>query len=416
MAKKSNTSEPAQSSSFDFKGITDIKTALGSLSKGSDLTKVGTMAELHEFLMPKGYVSTGDDIADLIISNRPNGGLPLGKYINVFGDTQSGKSLLCWKFVASIQRAGGYALYFDTENAAYPPFVSVLGVDTERVIGVFQMRSIEKIFLFIIQTLLSRKKNNDKRPLIIVIDSMKAANLDSKLEDLEDFSAKGYDATQRQKVIGDALEKTLDYIKDENVLFVTVDQVRDNLNAANKYSPKHVDTAGNAQKFYSDLRIQLTTRAQIKLDDEIIGAEVELKTVKNRIAPSNRKTTLFVYYTRGLDRWASWIESGKKLGIFQTAGAYIKIKGDDGEDIRIDGKLPTQKDIRRFLEKDAEFRNKVYKLFCEKLIVLYEQTDSDGFADLSEMVTTEEVKDPTTIEIVEPKFGKRPLSDDDDFN
>ena len=66
------------------------------------------------------WISTGSSILDLAISNRPHGGLPVGKMIEFNGLEGTGKSLVSAHVVADTQRKGGVAVVIDTENAAAP--------------------------------------------------------------------------------------------------------------------------------------------------------------------------------------------------------------------------------------------------------------------------------------------------------
>ena len=56
------------------------------------------------------WVSTGDDMLDLAISNRPNGGFPVGRIVEVTGLEASGKSLLSAHTLANTQKKGGLAV------------------------------------------------------------------------------------------------------------------------------------------------------------------------------------------------------------------------------------------------------------------------------------------------------------------
>lgn len=379
--------------------VLSIKSTLNSLFKGTDDIRIDSLHNLRSYIEPKSFISTGDDILDIVISNRKNGGLPMGKYINIFGDSASGKSLFCWKLVANIQKKGGYALYFDTENATYPDFVEVLEVDLNKVSYTSKVKTIGKMFRAISEVMMDRKRRNDTRPFIIVIDSMKAVMLDDVYEDLENFVDTGYQSgAKRQKVLGESLQKVLELIKEENCLFVTVDQVRDNMNKANKYSANSVDTAGNAQKFYADIRLQLQTVEKIKQDSTIIGAKVRTTVIKSRISPSHRSSEFFVYYTRGMDRWASWVENGIKLGVIKSSGAYFKVLDENGEEYRIDGKLPRKSDLKRMIRTNDSLRERLYNMFCDEIIEPYEIASDEDFEELEDHITLEEVRNEEDID------------------
>ena len=48
------------------------------------------------------WVSTGSTVLDLAISNRPNGGFPVSKIVEITGLEQSGKSLLASHIIANV--------------------------------------------------------------------------------------------------------------------------------------------------------------------------------------------------------------------------------------------------------------------------------------------------------------------------
>jgi recombination protein RecA len=76
-----------------------------------------------------GWISTGASLLDVAISNRPYGGLPVGRITEVTGLEQSGKSLLSAHLLAETQKLGGIAVLIDTENAVSREFLEAIGVD-----------------------------------------------------------------------------------------------------------------------------------------------------------------------------------------------------------------------------------------------------------------------------------------------
>ena len=56
------------------------------------------------------FVSTGSTTLDLAISNRPNGGIAVGRITELNGLESSGKSLLGAHMLAQTQKKGGVAV------------------------------------------------------------------------------------------------------------------------------------------------------------------------------------------------------------------------------------------------------------------------------------------------------------------
>ena len=94
----------------------------------------------------KTWISTGSTLLDYIISNRRDGGIPVGKLTTIAGESASGKSLLVTQILANTQKMGGLAIYIDTENAASPDFMGQLGLDTENNFMYIQPATIEELF------------------------------------------------------------------------------------------------------------------------------------------------------------------------------------------------------------------------------------------------------------------------------
>ena len=82
------------------------------------------------------FISTGSTMLDLAISNRPNGGIAVGKITELNGLEGSGKSLIGSHLLASTQKKDGIAVYIDTESAVSQEFLRAIGVDTKNMLYV----------------------------------------------------------------------------------------------------------------------------------------------------------------------------------------------------------------------------------------------------------------------------------------
>lgn len=76
------------------------------------------------------YLPTGVLPFDWLIG----GGLPRGRFIEVYGDYSTLKSYIAYKAMASVIEAGGTAAVIDTERAWDPYWAEALGMDTDRAI------------------------------------------------------------------------------------------------------------------------------------------------------------------------------------------------------------------------------------------------------------------------------------------
>lgn len=356
---------------------------------GGDVANI--MGDITDELEPNDWISTGDDILDLSISNIPNGGLPVGRYVNIYGDSGLGKSLIVAKIFANAQKKGGYGVYYDTERASYPPYMKVLGVDPDKILHITKFNTVERIFESIIQIILDFKLQGYTQPLVIAIDSMTAVTTETGA-DLDIHEKKGYGTgAEKQLLLGDELKKTTGLLKGSNILFVTTDQVRDNFDGGGPWAPKTRATTGHAQKFWCDIRLEIKNMGAIKnKQKEKIGNKIQIETVKNRLAPPFRKTKHYLYNTHGIDNYASWIENGNEYGILnKKRGGYVEMFDGDGKEILTEeGNKPRSKDFKKIIRTNEDLRKQMYENFCDTMIIKYIQQDDAVFEDLEDIINT----------------------------
>ena len=120
------------------------------------------------------WISTGSSLLDLAISNRPNGGLPVGRITEITGMEASGKSLIAAHCLANTQKMGGLAVYIDTENAMNEDFLSAIGMDVGKMLYI-QLEAVEDIFEVIENIILKVKESDKNRLVSIAVDSVAAA-------------------------------------------------------------------------------------------------------------------------------------------------------------------------------------------------------------------------------------------------
>ena len=155
-----------------------------------------------------GWISTGCAMLDVAISNRPYGGLPVGRITEVTGLEQSGKSLVSAHLLAETQKQGGVAVLIDTETAVSREFLEAIGVDVGKLLYV-SADSVEQIFEFT-ETIIEkvRETSNDKL-VTIVVDSVAAASTTNELA--SDYKKDGY-ATDKAIIISKAMRKITNMI------------------------------------------------------------------------------------------------------------------------------------------------------------------------------------------------------------
>lgn len=87
-------------------------------------------------------------------------------------------------------------------------------------------------------------------------------------------------------------------------------------------------TGGNALKFYSSVRMDIRRIEQIKEGDDIIGARVRVKVVKNKVAPPFKQAEFDFLHGHGINKAGGLLDLAVKMDIVKKAGTWYSY-GDE---------------------------------------------------------------------------------------
>jgi recombination protein RecA len=356
-----------------------------SLNKQSKEQKVAYFLDTEDApTNVEGWISTGASMLDVAISNRPYGGLPVGRITEVTGLEQSGKSLLSAHLLAETQKLGGVAVLIDTETAVSREFLDAIGVDVSKLLYV-SADSVEQIFEFI-ETIIEKVRLTSKDKYVtIVVDSVAAASTKKEME--ADYDKDGY-ATDKAIIISKAMRKITNMIGRQKITLVFTNQLRQKMNAM-AFSDPWTTSGGKALAFHASVRLRLKGMGSIKGKDKngnehIVGIKVRAQVIKNRMGPPLRSADFDIFFDRGIDNYGAWLGSLKDNNLIKQAGAwYTYIDIETGEEIKFQSK-----DFPEILQTREDVRDQIYKRICESQILQYKNSslDTDNLIDSSEVL------------------------------
>ena len=338
----------------------------GELNKQSKDQKVAFF--LNEDEAPTnvdGWISTGCAMLDVAISNRPYGGLPVGRITEITGLEQSGKSLVSAHLLAETQKQGGVAVLIDTETAVSRDFLEAIGVDVSKLLYV-SADSVEQIFDFT-ETIIEKVRETSKDKLVtIVVDSVAAASTTNELA--SDYKKDGY-ATDKAIIISKAMRKITNMIGRQKISLVFTNQLRQKMNAM--FGDPWTTSGGKALAFHASVRLRLKNMGQIKMkqggQERTVGMKVRCQVVKNRMGPPLRAADFEIFFDRGIDNYGSWLTVMKENNMLKQAGAwYTYVDTETGEEIKFQSK-----DFIVMMGEKEALREQIYKKICEETILQY---------------------------------------------
>ena len=324
------------------------------------------------------WISTGSTMLDLAISNRPNGGLPVGRIIEITGLEASGKSLVAAHALADTQKKGGLAVYIDTENAVSREYLEAIGINLKDMLYI-PLETIEDIFDAMDSIVESVRKNSKSRIVTIVVDSVAGAS--TKQEMAADYDKDGW-ATSKAIILSKAMRKITNFVGRERICLIFTNQLRTRLGVT--FGDQWTTSGGKAIAFHSSVRLRLKSVGQIKLaksvdaPEAVVGITTRAQVVKNRMGPPLRMVDYDIYFDSGIDDFGSWLTMMKNFGLVTQAGAwYTYTNTDTGEIIKFQSK-----DFKSKLMTDPEMKAQVYKTISEKYILNYKAGEDFGIDDI----------------------------------
>ncbi len=137
---------------------------------------------------------------------------------------------------------------------------------------------------------------------------------------------------------------------------IFINQLRQKIGVV--FGNPEVTTGGNALKFYSSVRLDIRRKKTIKRDEEMVGSEVRVKVVKNKMAPPFREAYFEIMYGEGVNTLGEVIDTAETLGFVKRSGSWYSF----GEQKLGQGR---EKAIH-YLRQHPEITENIWGLLVEK--------------------------------------------------
>ena len=275
------------------------------------------------------------------------GGIPKGRIIEIYGPEASGKTTIALSLISQVQKAGDNVAFIDAEQAMDPTWAQKVAINLDQLL-ISQPDTGEQA-LEITETLV-RSGGVE----LIVIDSVAALVPRAEIEGDMGDSQMGLQA----RLMSQALRKLTAVVSKSRTTILFTNQLR--LKIGIMFGNPETTSGGMALKFYASVRMDVRKIQTLKKGDEVVGARVRVKVVKNKVAPPF-KIAEFTINSEGVDNLGALIDAAVNQEILEKSGAFIKYKG------AVIGQGIDQ--AKEAISQDKKLYEEIRKQVYEKLLI-----------------------------------------------
>ena len=322
--------------------------------KNSDKDKALDLAvsQIRKQFGEGAVMRLGEEPTDLTIDTIPTGalsldialgvgGLPRGRTVEIYGAEGSGKTTLALQVVAEAQKRGGTGAFIDAEHAFSREYAQNLGVNLDELL--VSQPDFGEQALEICDTLI-RSGALD----VVVIDSVAALVPRAELEGEMGDAHVGLQA----RLMSQALRKITGSVAQSNTLVIFINQIREKIGVM--FGNPETTPGGRALKFWSSVRLQLSPREGIKRGSESIGRRINVRVVKNKVAPPFKRCEVDLIYGQGISQAGCILDEAVELNLVEKSGSWFSYNDESigqGRDNAVQF-LNEHDDIRTALETE----------------------------------------------------------------
>lgn len=264
------------------------------------------------------FVSTGSPMLDSAIG----GGIPVGRFVEIFGEESGGKTTLATIALSNFQKARPDDMvgYIDVEHAFNVAYSNKLGLDTspEKFI-MSQPSSADEALSILLQFCESGLFS------VVCLDSVGGLITQQQLDKGLDEETMGSLA----RLLSKSASRIATAASNSGTTVIWINQQRNKIVLLGN---PEVVAGGKALPYFHSVRIRVRKTAPIVDKETSIGQEIECKIIKNKVGPPFGIVQTSLFFGKGFDEVRETVEVAYKNEYVSASGAWCYIgKGTDQE-------------------------------------------------------------------------------------
>ncbi len=270
------------------------------------------------------YIPSGVTLIDLACTDTVKGFCSAGHTVNIIGDRNSGKSILCLASMAETYHRHKDLFkydYYDYERAVSFNVAKLFGNKFAKKLNHIEPDNdegwaIENLRVKILESL-------KKGPRYIVIDSIDVMKPIVEVSSLyKETDGKKTMGTERAKAITAFFRSICPAIADSGSFLIAVSQARDNIGVGAMFTPK-VRSGGRALGYYAYIEMWLAPGPQIKTGDVKVGQWTMAKIERSKYNGKKRTVSFPILPAYGIDDTRGNIDWLLEEGVIKKVGKRV---------------------------------------------------------------------------------------------
>jgi len=244
------------------------------------------------------------------------GGLPKGRFVELFGGENMGKSTLALQLLGKAQEQGMTAVFADAEGSYTSEYTAKMGVNVNDLVLIKSDNPEEDTTEETLQSI--REVVKLGYPCMCVVDSLAALVPAGEMKGEIGDQNIGLQA----RAISKALRMLAGTLGKSGSIVVFVNQLREKIGAS-AFEESTTTPGGRAVKFWASIRLDVRRISAIKEGEEEVGHRARVFVKKNKVAPPHRECFLDMLSGKGFSYGGDLLDMALEKEIVTQKGAWF---------------------------------------------------------------------------------------------
>lgn len=353
----------------------NLTSVMNKINKKFGEGSVNFVKDIEEKLKVR-YLRTPSHEVNIML----NGGLGLGRIIELFGENASGKTTLLIETIAKNQKENPdfVAGWFETERSVDEEQLKAFGIDMDRLVYWDQSEVGAEQGFDILRGLVASGEFD-----LIAVNSV--AGLAPKIEIEGEMDKANIAVTAR--LMSKLFRVVTGLAGKNNTTLVFINQTRTDV--GKMFGDPTTTSGGSALGFYASQRINMR-RLKLKAADPISadeGLKISAKTVKNRLTDKNpfTKCEYYAIYGEGIDTKSEIPDILEREGVVRKCKAWYYLEDEQGKVKNIGGiecKFRSKATFVKALKDNEVFATKLEDILND---ILFNKSSKSISMDINEI-------------------------------